>query len=93
MLPHSHGGQAARVCLARTIMMHPSVLLADEVDAGLDNENAEKVADILKQAAAEGAAVVRIRHRAPDGRATRIMTLSHGTLIRQLRKRKRDLDA
>ncbi|MEE1295945.1 MAG: ATP-binding cassette domain-containing protein, partial [Bifidobacterium sp.] len=72
------GGQAARVCLARTILTKPDVLLADEVDAGLDETNADKVADILKKAAANGAAVVRVRHRAPDGRATRIMVLDHG---------------
>lgn len=74
------GGQAARVSLARTILTKPQVLLADEVDAGLDTQNADKVADLLKQAAQEGAAVVRIRHRAPDGRATRIMELANGTL-------------
>lgn len=77
------GGQAARVSLARTILTKPRVLLADEVDAGLDEENADKVADLLKQAAGQGAGVVRIRHRAPDGRANRIMVLSDGVLSEQ----------
>lgn len=74
------GGQAARVSLARTLLTKPRVLLADEVDAGLDEENADKVADLLKLAAQEGTAVVRIRHRAPDGRATRMMVLKDGVL-------------
>lgn len=74
------GGQAARVSLARTLLTKPRVLLADEVDAGLDEENADKVADLLKLAAHEGTAVVRIRHRAPDGRATRMMVLKDGAL-------------
>lgn len=77
------GGQAARVSLARTILTKPRVLLADEVDAGLDEENADKVADLLKRAAEQGAGVVRIRHRAPDGRASRIMVLSDGALGEQ----------
>ncbi len=77
------GGQAARVSLARTILTKPRVLLADEVDAGLDEENADKVADLLKRAAGQGAGVVRIRHRAPDGRASRIMVLSDGELNEQ----------
>ncbi len=77
------GGQAARVSLARTILTKPRVLLADEVDAGLDEENADKVADLLKRAAEQGAGVVRIRHRAPDGRANRIMVLSGGELSEQ----------
>ena len=79
--PHDlSGGQAARVSLARTLLTNPKVLLADEVDAGLDDENAEKVASILAKAAADGMAIVRIRHRQPDGRASRIMRLSDGTL-------------
>lgn len=66
------GGQAARVSLTRTLLTHPGVLLADEVDAGLDEENADKVADILRKAADNGTAVVRIsppqarRPREPD---------------------------
>lgn len=79
--PHDlSGGQAARVSLARTLLTHPKVLLADEVDAGLDDENAEKVADIMAQAASRGMAVIRIRHRASDGRATRTLTLKDGVL-------------
>lgn len=79
--PHDlSGGQAARVSLARTLLTHPAVLLADEVDAGLDDDNADKVASIMASAAARGMAIVRIRHRPPDGRATRIVTLSSGRL-------------
>ena len=52
--PHDlSGGQAARVSLARTLLTRPKVLLADEVDAGLDDDNAEKVARILAKAAAD----------------------------------------
>lgn len=79
--PHNlSGGQAARVSLARTLLTRPAVLLADEVDAGLDDDNADKVASIMASAAARGMAIVRIRHRPPDGRATRIVTLSSGRL-------------
>lgn len=79
--PHDlSGGQAARVSLARTLLTDPKVLLADEVDAGLDDENADKVAAILERAALNGMAVIRIRHRPPDGRATRIMRLADGML-------------
>ncbi|MBW3088443.1 ATP-binding cassette domain-containing protein [Bifidobacterium sp. 82T24] len=79
--PHDlSGGQAARVSLARTLLTNPKVLLADEVDAGLDDDNAEKVASIMARAAADGMAIVRIRHRPPDGRANRIATLADGML-------------
>ena len=81
--PHDlSGGQAARVALARTLLTDPKVLLADEVDAGLDDDNAAKVATIMADAAAHGMAIIRIRHRPPDGRATRTLTLDKGRLIR-----------
>ena len=56
------------------------VLLADEVDAGLDDDNAAKVATIMADAAAHGMAIIRIRHRPPDGRATRTLMLDAGRL-------------
>ncbi|KFI97563.1 ABC transporter ATP-binding protein [Bifidobacterium stellenboschense] len=79
--PHDlSGGQAARVSLARTLLTGPQVLLADEVDAGLDDGNAAKVASIMAYAAGRGMAIVRIRHRPPDGRASRVATLADGAL-------------
>ena len=80
--PHDlSGGQAARVCLARTLLTEPKLLLADEVDAGLDDANAELVAALMARAAHDGGmAIVRIRHRPADGLATRIMRLEHSRL-------------
>ena len=79
--PHDlSGGQSARVALARTLLTRPKLLLADEVDAGLDDDNAAKVAAIMAQAAHDGMAVIRIRHRPPDGYASRTLMLSDGQL-------------
>lgn len=78
--PDLSGGQAARVALARTLLTDPKVLLADEVDAGLDDDNASKVAAIMADAAAHGMAIIRIRHRPPDGRATHTLMLDAGRL-------------
>lgn len=87
--PHDlSGGQAARVALARTMLTDPKVLLADEVDAGLDDDNASKVAAIMADAAAHGMAIIRIRHRPPDGRATRTLMLDAGRLTDLTRDKK-----
>lgn len=73
-------GQQARVCLLRTLLTYPKVLLADEVDAGLDDENAEKVGSMLAYAARQGMAIIRVRHRNADGRATRTLRLQGNAL-------------
>lgn len=79
--PHDlSGGQSARVALARTLLTRPKVLLADEVDAGLDDDNAAKVAAIMTRAAHDGMAIIRIRHRPPDGASSRTLILSDGQL-------------
>ena len=73
-------GQQARVCLLRTLLTAPEVLLADEVDAGLDAANAERVGSMLGRAAAGGMAVLRVRHHESDGRAARTLWLEGGVL-------------
>lgn len=80
--PHDlSGGQGARVSMVRTMLTHPDVLLADEVDAGLDDENARIVAGCMARAAREeGMAIIRVRHRAADGIEDTVATLSGGTL-------------
>lgn len=74
------GGQASRIALARTLLTRPRLLLADEVDAALDDHSATMVATVLADMAHSGMAVVRIRHRAPDGLAERTFVLDGGRL-------------
>lgn len=78
------GGQQARVALLRAFATSPKVLLLDEVDAGLDDESARAVGRLCSSMAAEkGVAIVRIRHRPPDGFATATFVLAHGVMSRQ----------
>jgi len=45
------GGEQTRLCLAMNLMLDPDILLADEVTAGLDNENSKMIMDTLKKEA------------------------------------------
>lgn len=57
--PHQlSGGEKQRVALAQAMCTRPSILLADEPTAALDQGNAELVADILHQFAVTNSSVV-----------------------------------
>ncbi|MDQ1153398.1 ABC transporter ATP-binding protein [Brevundimonas sp. SORGH_AS_0993] len=56
-------GEAQRIAIARAMLMNPSVILADEPTASLDDDNAATVASLLRRAADEaGAALVIATH-------------------------------
>ena len=70
------GGQAQRVALARAVLMQPSVILADEPTASLDDAAAQDAVQLLLCAAQQqGATLVIATH---DARVARAMQNSHG---------------
>jgi putative ABC transport system ATP-binding protein len=59
------GGQRQRVSVARAILHHPRIVLADEPTAALDWENGQvAVAMLIEQAKAEGAMLLTVTHDA-----------------------------
>ena len=56
------GGELRRTAIARTLCMHPPVILADEPTGDLDDENTQLVFGCFRKAAEEGAAVLIVSH-------------------------------
>jgi putative ABC transport system ATP-binding protein len=56
------GGELARAGLAVALANRPPVLLADEPTGELDGATAQRVLDLLRERAAEGAAIVVVTH-------------------------------
>lgn len=56
------GGEKQRVAIARAMMLSPSVLIADEPTGSLDDENAERICNILRDYANNGNGVIVVTH-------------------------------
>jgi len=76
------GGQKQRIGIARALVHHPSIILADEPTASLDKHSGRDVVELIRRLAKEeGAAVVLVTH---DNRildiADRILHLEDGRI-------------
>ena len=61
--PHElSGGEQQRIAIARAILNHPKVIIADEPTGNLDAETASCIINLLKQATLSGTAVVKTTH-------------------------------
>jgi putative ABC transport system ATP-binding protein len=75
------GGEQQRVCVARALVNHPRLLLADEPTGNLDAENEDRILRLLKELHGEGHTIVTVTHAAKVGNlADRRVELRHGKL-------------
>ena len=72
-----------RVELAKALAMDPELLLLDEVMAGLNPVEMEKVMDLIRQINAKGVTILVIEHvmKAVMGLCNRILVVHHGKRI------------
>ena len=56
------GGEVQRICLIRSLLFAPDVLLLDEVTSALDTENTEWVEQGLMQLHTEGLTMLQVTH-------------------------------
>jgi ABC-type lipoprotein export system ATPase subunit len=75
-------GQMQRAALARAVVNHPAVLLADEPTGNLDSRNGASVLDLLRGLAADGQTIVMATHSAEAAAvAHRVIRLSDGKIV------------
>ncbi len=62
-MPHElSGGEQQRIVIARALLNHPELILADEPTGNLDPSNSEMVLQLLESIAGEGTSVVMATH-------------------------------
>ena len=65
-MPHElSGGEQQRIAIARSLLNHPKIVIADEPTGNLDPETATNIVRLLKDITLQGTAVVMSTHNIP----------------------------
>ena len=79
------GGEQQRVCIARALINHPEIILADEPTGNLDEANENIVIETFRRLHEEGATLIVVTHDPEVAEvAQRIVVLNHGKLDREI---------
>ena len=79
------GGQKQRVAIVRALMMHPEIMLFDEVTAALDPEMVREVLDTMLELAKTGSTMVIVTHEMSFARAVadRVVFIDQGEIVEE----------
>ena len=79
------GGQKQRVAIVRALIMHPEILLFDEVTAALDPEMVREVLDVIVSLADQGRTMLIVTHEMSFARAVadRIILLEDRRILEE----------
>lgn len=79
------GGQKQRVAIVRALVMHPEILLLDEITAALDPEMVREVLQVVLELAKEGMTMVIVTHEMDFARAVadRILFMDQGVVVEE----------
>ena len=81
------GGQRQRVAIARSIVMEPDVLLADEPTGNLDTTSGNEVVKLIEELNLAGLTLIVVTHdREMVERSNRLIELRDGKIINDQRK-------
>ena len=76
------GGQRQRVAIARSIVMEPDVLLADEPTGNLDSSSSKEIIKLIEELNQGGLTLVVVTHDKQLGRrSNRLIELLDGKII------------
>ena len=84
--PHElSGGQRQRVAICRALILHPEVLLLDEITAALDPEMVREVLDVVLELAKSGQTMLIVTHEMQFARAIadHIILLDGGRIVEE----------
>ena len=84
------GGQKQRVAIVRALIMHPEILLLDEITAALDPEMVHEVLQVVLGLAKSGSTMLIVTHEMAFARAIadRILFLEGGRIVEESREPK-----
>lgn len=79
------GGQQQRVAIARSLAMHPKIMLFDEATSALDPEMIGEVLDVMKNLAKEGMTMVVVTHEMGFARevSDRVIFMDSGQIVEE----------
>lgn len=79
------GGQQQRVAIARSLCMHPKIMLFDEPTSALDPEMIKEVLDVMVSLAEGGMTMICVTHEMGFARqvANRVIFMDQGQIIEQ----------
>ncbi len=79
------GGQKQRAAIVRALIMHPEILLLDEITAALDPEMVREVLEVVLSLAKEGRTMLIVTHEMAFAKAVadRIVFLDAGRIVEE----------
>ena len=77
------GGQKQRVAIARSLSMHPDIILFDEPTSALDPEMVGEVLEVMKSLAKSGLTMIVVTHEMAFARdvSTRVIFMDGGVIL------------